>query len=122
MKPFAADRWSGDSQLLWTPAKSGDRLDYEIPVAKPGKCRLELVLTQAPDFAIIQLHFNGAKLGQPIDLYDAEVVTTGVLTFGEHELAEKTHTLSIEVVGANPSAAKGMRVGIDYVRIVPVAK
>lgn len=121
MKSFAAGRWSGDSQLFWTPAQIGDHLDCPLSVAQSGKYQLQIVLTKAPDYAIVQLQWDGKDLAQPIDLYDKQVVTTGALSLGEHELSSGPHTLSIRIAGANPAAKKGLRVGLDCLLLLPVA-
>lgn len=65
----------------------------------------------------MQLALDGEPLGKPIDLYDPQVVTTGVLTFSKLALKPGPHVLSLQIVGANAKAAKSYMVGIDYVRL-----
>lgn len=116
MQGFAADRWSNHEQLWWTGARPGDRLNLTLP--KKDACeRLDLVMTCAVDYAIVQLWLDDKKLGEPIDLYGPQVVTTGVLTFPITQWTAGEHTLGIEIVGANPKAAKAYMVGVDYVRL-----
>jgi putative membrane-bound dehydrogenase-like protein len=120
MDPFPADRWSGADQLWWTGARPGARLELELPVPEAGRYEIELVLTRARDYGIIQLTLDGAKLGEPIDLYHfPEVMTTGVLSFEPRDLRAGAHTLGIEVVGAHPKAVKAYMLGLDYVRLRP---
>ena len=118
MDSFTRDRWSGADQLWWTGAAPGARLEIEIPVEEAGKYDLDIVLTRAQDYGIVQLLLDGEKLGSPIDLYHPEVVTTGVLTFGARELTAGSHKLMAEIVGANPKAEKAYMFGLDWVRLV----
>lgn len=123
MANFRADRWSGNDQLWWTRAKPGAKLTLEVPVKKAGEYELEVVLTKARDYGIVQLLLDGKSLGGAIDLYNSpEVVTTGVLTFSAGELNAGSHKLTIQIVGANRKAVKAYMVGLDYVRLQPVTK
>jgi len=118
MKSFAKDRWSGADHLWWTGAKPDDRLELEVPVAAAGSYEIELVLTRARDYGIVRLAWDGEPLGGPIDLFNSpDVVTTGVLTFGPHDLTAGNHRLEVTLVGANPEAAKAYMFGLDYVRL-----
>ncbi len=115
MTGFKADQWSGDTHLYWTSAKPGDTLELELP-EKAGTVNLDLVLTCAKDYGIVQLALDAKPLGKPIDLYETQVVTTGVLTFPQQELKAGPHTLTVQIVGANAKATKSFMVGVDYVR------
>lgn len=116
MTGFAADKWSGGKQLFWTGGRPGDTL--ELPLAdQAGPAELDVVLTCARDYGIVQLALDGEPLGKPIDLYDPQVVTTGVLTFAELNLKPGPHVLTMQVVGANRKAVKAHLVGVDYVRL-----
>lgn len=118
MGGFAADKWSGDSQLWWTGAKPGDKLVTELPVEKAGQFDVLVVLTKARDYGIVQVSLDDKKLGSPIDLYNnPEVITTGLVNLGTQELSAGSHKLTFEVTGANPAAAKGYMVGIDAVQL-----
>jgi putative membrane-bound dehydrogenase-like protein len=122
MANFSADRWSGNDQLWWTGGKPGDRLDLAVPVETAGTYEVEVVLTRARDYGIVQLMLNDEPLGGPIDLFNApDVITTGVLTFPARPLEAGQHTLGVEIVGTNPQAAKAYMFAIDYLRLVPAA-
>ena len=56
-------------------------------------------------------------LGEPLDLFSADVVTPGELKLGKHQLSAGTHRLTIIIHGANPAATKSYMVGIDYLRL-----
>ncbi|QDU43993.1 FG-GAP repeat protein [Symmachiella dynata] len=118
MGGFHADRWSGNDHFWWTGAGPGEKLELEIPVETAGAAELEIVLTRARDYGIVQLLWDGQKLGAPIDLYNApDVVTTGVLSFPVSGLTPGNHKLTIEILGAHPKAAKAYMVGLDFVRL-----
>jgi putative heme-binding domain-containing protein len=119
MGNFKADRWSGTDHLWWTGAKPGEKLDLEFPVKEAGVYQLELVLTMAKDYGVVNVSIDGETLGAAIDLYNPEVITTGVLAYGPRELAAGDHKLSLEIVGANPKADKSYMVGLDYLRLAP---
>ncbi len=117
MGSFRADRWSGNSQLWWTGARPGAKLSVELQVEKDGVYQLNLVLTRAPDYATVQLYVDDHPLGGPLDLFDEQVVTTGVLEFVDQELTAGQHRLTIEILGANPHAMKSYMVGLDYLQL-----
>ncbi len=113
--------WSNDAHLWWTGAKPGDKLELALPVETSGKYALEVHLTKARDYGIVQLSLDGQKLGEPIDLYGSKVVPTGAIKLGAHELAAGEHKLTIEITGANEKAVKNHMFGLDYVKLVPAS-
>ncbi len=122
MGSFAADKWSGNSQLWWTGAKPGARLELELPVAAEGTFAIECVLTKARDYGIVQVWIDGERLGGQIDCFNVpDVVTTGVNTFEPRLLTKGNHVIAFEIVGKHPDAAPGFMVGVDYVRLTSPA-
>ena len=119
MDAFGRDKWSGGTQLWWTRGKVGDRLTLAMRVPAAGRYELKFQLTKAKDYAIVQLYFDGRKLGKPIDLYNPNVLPTGELSLGTLDLAAGSHRLTVEIVGANPQAKKAYLFGLDYIRFVP---
>jgi putative heme-binding domain-containing protein len=116
MNDFPKDRWSGTDHLWWTGAQPGHKLTLELPVERDGRYDLVAVFTKARDYAIVQISLNGKPLGGPIDFYNMpDVITTGPLALGTHELRAGSHKLTIEIVGANPKAIKNYMCGLDYV-------
>ena len=110
-------QWSNDAHLWWTEAKPGDKLDLALPIAKPGKYNLSLQLTQAPDYAIVQLYLDGQTLGEPVDLYHRSVAPRGPLARETTQLSAGQHKLTIEILGANDHAIKNYMFGLDYVKV-----
>src|SRR5690606_27285457 len=120
MAPFTRDRWSSGAQLWWTGGEPGARLDLALPIEQTGSYELEVVLTRAHDYGVVQLLLDGVKVGEPIDLYNApDVLTTGVLTIAPRQLDMGVHTFSIQILGAHPKAVPAYMVGLDYVRVKP---
>lgn len=123
MGGFSRDRWSGADQLWWTGARPGARLELELPVAREGTYTLEIVLTMARDYGVVQVLLDGEPVGEPVDGYnDPDVITTGVLNFGPRKISAGNHKLGFQIVGANPKAVPGYMVGFDYVRLVPAGE
>jgi putative membrane-bound dehydrogenase-like protein len=123
MRGFAADRWSGSSQLWWTGAQPNDTLSLEFDVPNAGRYDPQIVLTKAKDYAIIQLFIDDAPLGDPIDGFHAtEVITTGVLKFAARELQQGKHILKVKIIGKHPEALPGYMVGIDFLKLEPATE
>jgi len=116
----SGDKWSGGAHLRWMEAQPGDKLDLALPVDKAGQFKLLAQLTKAPRYGIFQLSLDGRKLGGPIDLHNSDVIPTGELDLGTHELTAGEHKLSVEIIGANPKAGKKFMFGLDYVKLEPV--
>jgi len=112
------ETWSNEAQLWWTGAKPGAKLVLALPVAKAGKYKLFAQLTKAVDYGIVQFSLDGAKLGQPVDLFHDGVVPSGELDWGAHTLSAGEHRLTVEITGANPQAVKSFMFGLDYVKLV----
>jgi putative membrane-bound dehydrogenase-like protein len=123
MRPFAADRWSGHDHLWWTGGKPGDRLTLEIEVADAGEYELQTVLTMAQDYGIVQLYWDDQPIGEPLDLFNKpDVITTGVLNFGQRNVTAGKHKLSFEIVGTHPNSVPAHMIGLDYFQLQPANK
>ncbi|MEI7700602.1 MAG: c-type cytochrome, partial [Planctomycetia bacterium] len=122
MGSFTADRWSGNDQLWWTGAKPGDRLGLEVMAEQDGTYDVELVMTRARDYGIVKVMIDQTVLDAGVDLFNqADVVTTGVLSWNRIPLTKGVHRVTLEITGANPAAVKGYMVAVDYLRLVPSA-
>ena len=116
---FGPGKWLDDDQLWWQRAKPGNQLDLALAVEKPGKYVVKLAMTKAPDYAVVQFHVDGKKVGEPVDFYDPVVQPAEPITLGPFDFGKKEHVLTIEIVGANDQAAKAYMVGLDRIEIVP---
>ena len=120
MGHIAGSKWHDDNQLWWTGAKPGDKLDLVLPVPKVGDYAVSVTLTKARDYGIVQFHLDGKKISEPIDLYNPDVILAEPLLLGTQQLAEGTHTLTVEIVGANDAAVKKYMFGLDQILLKPV--
>ena len=118
MAGFKGDKWSGDAQLFWSGGKKGESLTLEFE-SKAGTFDLVAVMTMASDYAIVQFAVDDKPLGQPIDFYHSEVVTSGLQKLGTLELKEGSHHLTLTITGANPAATPKYMVGLDYLLLKP---
>ncbi|MBI4604074.1 MAG: c-type cytochrome [Planctomycetes bacterium] len=121
MVPFGDGLWSAGKHLWWTGGRPGSRLELRLPVAKAATYALEVALTQAPDYGVVQLDLDGRKLESPVDLYHPRVVPTGPTLLGELSLEPGDHVLGVEIVGTNPRAVKAFMFAIDYALLVEKA-
>ncbi len=119
MAGYGEGLWHDDDQLWWTEAQPGDRLDLALMVEEIGTYQLSATMTRAVDYAIVQLWLDGAKLGEPIDLYNDGVVPTGPIQLGTHELEPGRHAFGVEILGANEKAVKKYMVGLDRILLQP---
>ena len=123
MQSFTADHWSEDTHLWWTGGRSGDTLVLAFDIPKEGRYELAAVLTKAVDYGKVRIALDDETrfILDEVNLYDPQVVTTGELPLGAHELAAGTHQLYLNILGKDPNAAPGYMVGIDYLQLVPVS-
>ena len=116
------DKWTNGDQLWWTGARPGSKLTLALPVAAAGNYCVQVVMTKAIDYGIVQFSIDGQKIGEPIDLFNKGVIRTKPLELGTLSLDAGEHKLTIEVTGANPEAKKSYMVGLDEVLLVPAKK
>jgi len=112
---FDGGAWSGDAQLWWTNAKPGARLTLDLPVEAAGRYRVLAVFTKADDYGIVQVHVNGAPLGEPLDFYHDGVVPSDRLELGTLDLPAGTVPFTLELLGKNARAKPEYMAGLDYV-------
>ena len=115
MDPFPSDRWSGTDHLWWTGAEPGDRLVLGFSPPEDGTYEVFAVMTKARDYGVVQLSLDDKLLGEPIDLFNSpDVITTGVVSLGAHELKKDGHRLAIQITGSNAKAVASYMFGLDY--------
>ena len=111
------DQWSGDAHMWWIDAKPGDKLTLALPIAKAGKYKVTAQFTKAKDYGIVQLYLNDTRIGDPVDLYNPDVVPSGPRDLGTHDFAVGDQKLTVEILGANEKAVKSYMVGLDYLKL-----
>lgn len=104
------------TQLIYTPDKA-EGAWVEIPFEVKAKEPLVLVLnmTKSYDFGRYQPTLNGAKLGEPIDLYSEKVANEEVHLLNFWPEPGK-YTLRLECVGKN-GKSDGYYLGMESVRL-----
>ncbi|MDR3198542.1 MAG: hypothetical protein LBU34_11800, partial [Planctomycetaceae bacterium] len=120
MGHFTAGKWDNNDQLWWTGANSGNKLELLLDAEKDGKYKLVAELTKAKDYGIVQFYCDNKKIGQPVDLYNPEVISTGIIEFGVVDLKAGCYPVVVEITGKNDVAEPKYMVGIDRLKLVPV--
>jgi hypothetical protein len=118
MTSYGAGKWLNDAQLWWTGAAPKAKLDLRVSVKAAGKHRINLGVTKAPDYAIVQFYLDGNKVGAPVDLFNNGVIPA-VVSLGDHELTAGDHKLTVEIVGANDKAQQRYMFGLHRVDMTP---
>jgi hypothetical protein len=111
--------WSGDAQVWWMDAPVGSKLSVKFKVEKAGSQKIEVALTRANDYGIVQLYVDDKKLGDPVDCFIPQGVKVAPAEFGPVELTAGEHTLTAELTGVNEKAAKRNMFGLDFIRLKP---
>ena len=112
--------FSASKHLWWVDLQPGAILELNVPVNKPGRCKITLGLTKSWDYGIHQPLVNGNPVGQPVDLYAPEVTPLKV-ELGDHALSAGEVRIGLQCVGTNPSARPARYMaGIDYILLEPV--
>ncbi|MCR9291595.1 MAG: FG-GAP-like repeat-containing protein [bacterium] len=115
MSNFSGGQWSGRQQLWWTGGKPGDRLTLELNALQEIEA-IQMVLTCARDYGIFRVYLDDQPLADPIDLYNDQVINSGLLEFKTSGTGKGKHKLEFEIVGANRQAVKAYMLGLDFIR------
>jgi hypothetical protein len=101
-------RWTGDTHFFGMAYAANDWVEWLLPNAGAGRFQLIAYLTKSNDYGVIRFLVDGKPVGEPIDLYNANIVVpTGKIVVGEFQASSFTPVLRLEVVGknaANPSS------------------
>ena len=111
-------KWENDDHLWWTGARPGAKLELILDAEKDGKYKVVAELTKAKDYGIIQFWVNDEKVGEPIDLYNPEVIPTGAMEIGTVSLKAGKQVVQIEILGKNDKADPSYMVGIDQLKFI----
>ena len=114
--------------LLWSHGKHrlgiaepGGYFDLGLHGKTPGRYRVRVLGTAAPDFGIVQLSFVGVERKHDFDLYSGRVAPSGSLELGEYDFNATNYILRCAVIGKNP-ASLGHKFGIDAIDLIAVKK
>ena len=122
MSGYRDGQWSGDTQLIWTQGRQGEAIEIGFSVPTTGRYELMAVFTKAGDYGIFEVAVDGKTIGEPIDLYDPKVTTTGEILLGTVQLGEGKHVLKAIAIGRNKKARNAVGAGshifgLDYLRL-----
>lgn len=105
--------WSGAKQLWWKDANKDDELQVKFAAPAKGKYRVIAKLTKAPDYAEVQLAFNGQPVEGQFDRYHPDVATD-TMVLGVFELEKENNLMTVRIVGQNPKALPRKMFGLDF--------
>lgn len=118
MQDFRGPMWSGATQLF-CGASDGGIVDLGIDVPKPGRYRVCVQATAAPDFGIVRIGFRGAPRAHDFDLYSGRVSPSGALELGAFDFSARKYVLHFTSIGKNHSS-DDYRFGIDAIDLIAV--
>jgi len=115
---FADGNWSRDGHMFASNTEEGDWIEFRLPKQKPGRYAIELFMTRAVDYGIVEVSIDGVRRGT-FDLFSGRgVLPTGALELGDVELGGREDVMRIAVVGKDRYAtAPFFQFGIDGIRI-----
>jgi hypothetical protein len=116
IEPWHAKMWSQGEHLLCMAEKGGS-VELGFQVRKPGRYRLRVLATAAPDFGIVRVSLDGKPQSPDFDLYSGRVCPAGSLELGGHELTAGIHKLRFIAATKSP-ASTGFFFGLDAVDLL----
>jgi len=110
--------WSGKSQLWWTGARPGDRMNLELQKLPQGTYDLVIYTTTAKDYGTISVSVNGKTLGA--DLFSLSVEPGQPISFSHVSVNQDGKVgIQIEITGTHPESTPRYMVGIDRIELIP---
>src|SRR5262249_40439301 len=104
MSPWGKEKWGGGRQRFCYAAQKGGSVVLELNLPRKGTYRLDVYLTRAPDFGIVQVSLDGKKTQKPFDGFHPQVAPPVKVELGRVELGEGKHLLRFEAVDKNPNS------------------
>jgi hypothetical protein len=119
MAQWEGAMWTRGKQLFCNAEKEGF-VGLAIEVRRPGRYRLRVLATAAPDFGTIRVALDGKWLEPQFDLYCGRVSPSGTLELGTHAFTAGQHHVRFANTGKNPASA-GYSFGIDAIDLLAPA-
>jgi WD40 repeat protein len=117
MKLWGRERWSNGTQMLCDTSKGGF-VELQVDVAETGRYALEVRLTHAHNFGLVEMALDGQKLDPVFDGYHQQVKPSGPIRLGTVKLRQGSHRLRFTAVDRNPKSVD-YYIGIDCVKLTP---
>lgn len=118
MQEFHGPMWSGGAQLFCGASHRGF-VELDFDVVRPGRYRVRVLATAAPDFGIIRIEFPAVARSRDFDLYSGRVCPSGSLELGTFDLNAAHYALRFTSVDKNRSSLD-YRFGIDAIDLISV--
>ena len=90
-----------------------------IEVPAGSKYAVEIYMTRAPDYGLLQFEIDGTQSDMTFDGMAPEVMTSGPYPLGTFPIQAGTRRISLMIIGKY-SQSGGYYVGIDKLRLYPV--
>ncbi len=65
--------WTGSGQVLFTPQKSGGRIEFAMPIEDAGQYFVDIIITRGPEYGPFSIEING----QPVAISYPETTKEG---------------------------------------------
>jgi len=111
----AGGEWTATGQLFYLPDNESPWLESMFHVEHRSYRGLVLRLTHSYDYGRYQVFLDGAKVGEPLDLYAPQIEVRDHY-LGSFALEAGPHKVRFECVGKNESS-RGRYLGVDSVRL-----
>jgi D-arabinan exo alpha-(1,3)/(1,5)-arabinofuranosidase (non-reducing end) len=110
--------WAGGQQLVWTPKKNGDRVEFKIPIDSAGKKQINVAMALTPQSGAVAFHLDGKPLqlsnrSDAADLYRPYRTLLRRIALMPVELSAGDHTLTLELKGSNDHVSNP-KIGVDF--------
>ena len=89
-------------------------MDLGFDVTQPGRYRVRVLATAAPDFGIVRIGFPGVQRASDFDLYSGRVCPSGPLEIGTFDFTVGRKVLRVTSIDKNRSS-QGYQFGIDAI-------
>jgi len=111
MDEWERSLWSQGKQLVVVAKKDGF-VALRFVVRRPGRYRIRVLATAAPDYGTIHVRLDGKPVGTSFDLYSGRVCPSGSLELGTHELSGGEHRIRFTSV-AKDRVSGNYNFGLD---------
>jgi hypothetical protein len=116
MNDFRGTMWSGNTQLFCA-ASRGNYVELAFNVTNPGRYRVRVLATAAPDFGIVRIGFPTVPPSHDFDLYSGRVCPSGSLELGKFDFNAAKYVLRFTSINKNHSSG-GFQFGIDAIDLL----